>query len=98
MERSEIREIVKETVMELMRSDMLKTNEYQRAGELLGEYFSRPLTERKGTEAERALTRLRGDKYFAILPLYYGQGYTIERLAERFDCETSTISRNKRRL
>ena len=45
-----------------------------------------------------ALEAIEGDPYAKIIPLYFDYDYKIEELAEQFDCEISTISRNKKRL
>lgn len=49
-------------------------------------------------ELRQALKQLEQDKYFNILPLFFGYNYTIESIAESFEVEVSTISRNKKRL
>lgn len=94
MDRNEIKEIVRETVKEMLRNDLVKTNDYQEASAVLAEHYQ--IAKREDVAA--ALQKLGKDPYISILPLYFGKGYTIEELAEKFDCETSTISRNKKRL
>lgn len=47
---------------------------------------------------EDALNKLKKDMYFDIIPLYYCTGNTIENIAEGYDVEVSTITRNKKRL
>ena len=45
-----------------------------------------------------ALSQLKDDRFFAIIPAYYGDGYTLEELAGKLHCDISTIVRNKKRL
>lgn len=47
---------------------------------------------------ENALSQLENDRFFAIIPQYYQQGYTLEELALMQHCDISTITRNKKRL
>lgn len=46
----------------------------------------------------QALSELRSDGYYEILPLYYSEEMTIEALAEKYGVDISTIVRNKKRL
>lgn len=97
MSEDEIRTIVRVTIEELKRSGILKPyNEtaYAEASEMLRAYFSGDSDER----IETALKHLERDPYYKILPLYYDYGYTIEKIAEHFEVEVSTIVRNKKRL
>lgn len=47
---------------------------------------------------EAALQELKDDDYFDIIPLYYYTGNTIEHIADGYDVDISTITRNKKRL
>ena len=47
---------------------------------------------------EDALSQLKSDRFFCIIPEYYGNGYTLEELAAKLHCDISTITRNKKRL
>lgn len=44
------------------------------------------------------LSKIQTDKYYEIITLKYFQNKTLEEIAEYFECETSTITRNKKRL
>lgn len=46
----------------------------------------------------KALDKIKEDKYYKIIDLYYFKGYTIEALAEELDVSTGSISMNKKRL
>lgn len=94
-----IRKIVRETIAELKQTKMLRRADdvaYSEISSKLFEYY------KGGTDDETLIsTILRGlekDEYFSILPMYYQQHITIDRIAELFDCEISTITRNKKRL
>ncbi len=97
-DREFVREIVRQTIIELQRAGLLKDQRdtaYTEANDLLKRYYQ------KGEKDERitaALERIKHDPYFKIIPLNYGYGYTIDEIAQDFGVETSTISRNKKRL
>lgn len=98
MEREEIRQIVRETIDELKRSGILRSyNEmaYAEVTSVLNAYYDDGECDTAVTEA---LRKIEGDTYYKIIPLYFSYGYTIERIAEVFGVEVSTITRNKKRL
>lgn len=78
--------------------NMLKPKDefaYKKMNDALFEYYSgKP----KDSAISEALKRMTGDAYFEILEMYYGQGFTQERIAEKIGCDTSTITKNKKRL
>ena len=89
---------IRETIRQLKADGLLRSvadREYKAAGEALRQYYR---DGEKKEDIRDALEELKRDKYFKILPLYYSYGYTIEEIAETFDVEFSTISRNKKRL
>lgn len=47
---------------------------------------------------DAALEIIKGDPYYEIITMYYFEKKTREDIAEHFDCDPSTISRNKKRL
>ena len=47
---------------------------------------------------DAAVIALKGDPYFEIIRLKYFEGQTREEIAEHFEVDVSTISRNKNRL
>ena len=93
-----VQEIVNETIRQLKRNGLLKSvtdMAYHEATVMLKNYY-------KNYEQDKAITaalkKIESDPYFKIIPLYFSYGYTIEELAEYYDVEISTISRNKKRL
>lgn len=56
------------------------------------------ITERFIKIIDAALDSLSNDPYFEIIRLKYFEGYTREDLADHFNCDVKTISRNKSRL
>lgn len=93
-----IREIVKETISELKRTGLLKNVTdlaYSEVTELLKDYYD---SGERDSVISKALKELDSDTYFKIIPLYFRYNYTIEQIAEVFDVEISTITRNKKRL
>jgi len=47
---------------------------------------------------DRVLETIRDDKYFGIIPMRYWDGITFEDIALNFECDESTVRRNKSRL
>jgi len=93
-----VRRTVKETVMELRKHGLLKRADdvaYSEISNRLYEFYENPDLDRKLGEA---LDKIRGDYYFDIIPQYYRHKVTIDWIAEGYHCETSTITRNKKRL
>lgn len=97
-DRQFVLEIVRMTIAELQRAGMLKETRdsaYAEANDLLKRYFDQG---EKDEAVKAALDKLKGDKYFGILPMFYGYGYTIDEIADGMEVEASTVSRNKKRL
>lgn len=45
-----------------------------------------------------AVSSLKGDPYYDLIPMRYFEGCSQEEIAEHFDCDVRTIRRNKNRL
>ena len=93
-----VKEIVKTTVRELRKNGLLKRGDdvaYSEISERLFEYYQNP---ERDSEMAEALERIKSDYYFEIIPKYYSEKYTIDWIAEEFQCEISTVTRNKKRL
>lgn len=92
-----IREIVRMTIEEFKKSGLLKSNDevaYSEMSVNLRSYYHGEKTH----DITQALKKIESDPYFEIIPLYYQKNNTIERIAEEFGVEVSTITRNKKRL
>lgn len=94
MNKDEVKEVVRETIDELFRQDKIKDNIYAEAMQMIFDYYGGKGTAKTG----EAIKALQGDAYYKIIPRYFRDGCTNEQLAIAFDCEVSTIYRNKRRL
>ena len=97
-DRELIREIVLETIRELKRAGVLKNTTdlaYTEAASMLKSFYRRGEDD---TAIAAAIKKHEKDFYYKIIPLYFRYSYTIEDIAEVFDVEPSTISRNKKRL
>lgn len=98
MREQEVKAIVKETIAELKRSGVLKPfggMAYAEVSRALFNYYE------EGEIDEvmlGALNSLESDPYFNILPMYFDYRYTLEKIAEIFNVEVSTVTRNKKRL
>ena len=91
-------EVIRLTISELQKAGMLKEtkdNAYAEANRLLKRYYDDGEKDRK---IKAALAKVEQDRYFKILPMHYGYGYTIDEIADGMEVEKSTISRNKKRL
>ena len=98
MDKKMVRLIVRETIEELKRTGLLQTVNEMAYGEItniLYDYYKDGMCDH---EISKALKVLDGDPYAKIIPLYFCYGYTIERIAETFDVDVSTVTRNKKRL
>lgn len=98
MNDSEVKAIVRRTVKELMRNGMLKRADdvaYSETSSRLFEYFKAP---ERDQEMGEALEKVKNDFYFEIITAYYRDRRTIDEIAARYDCEISTVSRNKKRM
>lgn len=98
MDEKLIKLIVKETIEELKRSGILKsfdTLAYAEISDVLKVYYDDGETD---SEITAALKDIETDQYYKIIPLYFRYNYTIEKIAEVFEVEISTITRNKKRL
>ena len=97
-----IRQTVRETVLELKKAGLLRESDnhlYKATTQKLAAYFGDIRCQRTGDPAVRdALRGIAMDDYKGIIKLYYADHKTIEQIAEIFDCDPRTITRNKKRL
>ena len=97
-DRQLVIEVIRMTIAELQRAGMLvdgKDSAYSDINDRLKRFYDKGEKDAGIAEAIKALD---GDPYAKIIPMYYGYGYTIDEIADAFSVETSTISRNKKRL
>lgn len=93
-----VREIVAATVEELRRCGALRPFAdlaYTEILSVLAAYYGGGETDGEITEA---LKSIENDAYYKIIPLNFRYGYSLERIAELFGVDVSTIKRNKKRL
>lgn len=99
LDEAEVKRIVKITVSELIRHNLLRDSDqyaYQEVSDRLQRFFS-PSAEHDG-ELILAIESLKGDRYKHILWMFYRDGYTVEDIAERLGVDVRTVTRNKKRL
>ena len=97
MTDEDAKKIANEVVLALEKRGVVRDESdviYSRMGQTLKGYYSA----KSDTEITDVLEKLKSEKYFEILPLYYGEGATIEELADKFSVDVSTIKRQKKRL
>lgn len=89
---------IRKTVNELKKQGLI--NEDHKAG--YAEVITRLKVYYKNNKQDEALTdalsKLQDDPYIDIIPLYYFSMYTLEQIASVYNCDLSTITRNKKRL
>lgn len=56
------------------------------------------VTERFISVIDNALCKIQDDDYFPIIRMKYFENFTREEIAEKLNCDVSTITRNKNRL
>lgn len=98
LNEKEIKIIVKATINELRKIGYLKRSDdiaYSEISARLFDYFKQPDSD---PDIGVALESIKGDHYFRIITMYYRDRVTIDWIAEEFNCEISTITRNKKRL
>lgn len=98
MDREQIIEIVKLTVKELKREELLRDAEgvaYKEISERLRMLYEEGHSD---PELRYALKEIQGDRYFDTVFLYYAKGFTVEAIAELLDVDVRTVTRNKKRL
>lgn len=101
MNTEDVKNIVRLTVKELLNNNCLivPNADYRtilRAVEL--NLFSLFNSQGDNTAIISALNKLAGDPYINIIFLQYKDNITLERIAEYFNKDVSTIKRNKKRL
>lgn len=99
MDETEVKKIVRQTIKELMKQELLKDAigiAYKEISDRLQRFYAPYAVEDK--ELSEAIDQLKGDKYRHILWMFYRDGYTVEEIAEKLDVDVRTISRNKKRL
>jgi hypothetical protein len=99
MTKEQIQNIVSETVKELIRLGVIgqydRSDAYTEIVGRLREYYKNDETD---SEMRPVVLALEDDRYYRILQLAFDYGKTNEQIAEYFDCDMSTIVRNKKRL
>lgn len=99
-----VRMTVRETVAELRKQGLLQSQgdiSYKTITEKLNAYyapFSTAISDEDRQRIDDALYAVGVDEYFEVIPLYFRDHWTIEKIAEELDREPSTITRNKKRL
>lgn len=103
MKKEDARQIAREVVSELRQQGLLRGDddaEYSRTGDLLRRYFADKELPEDVPRAKigEAIRSVRADAYYELLVMYYGDGVTLEQIAEYYERDVTTVSRNKRRL
>lgn len=98
MTENELKKIMRDFVVELKRGHMLRNESdaiYNDVSERLYKYYR---DGERDQNIKNILKDMDGDIYINIIPLYYKNTYTIEKIAEMLDVDVSTVVRNKKRI
>lgn len=106
-----IDEVTTQTVIKLKKSNMMKDDKrpaFKKTEEVLKNYnkykaaidneSERSKTKKLIAIIDRALKTIENDPYYEIIERFYFNNETRESIAEYYDVDVKTISRNKRRL
>lgn len=97
MKASEIREIVRMTIEELITISPISFN-YQLIKDIVERELKEFFNGGKNHYVGKILNNLYDDDYIDIIFLSYRDGKTLEWIAEYYDKDVSTISRQRKRL
>lgn len=89
---------VKTTIKEYKKNGILKESDsaiYADASEIIASYYQNGKTDAAITYA---IQGQRFDLYFRIIPMYFEEKRTVEKIAEALGVDVSTVVRNKKRL
>lgn len=92
----EVKQVVNETINQLLNGNMIKYSDlviYERISDMLREHYKV-----HNDDIARALEQLRDHPYYNILELYYKDNLTLEQVAEKCNCDLTTVHRNKKSL
>lgn len=98
LDETEVKRIVALTIYELQQRNILQGFEiaaYKEISNRLHSFFNLDVPD---DDLQSALDKLKRDKYFHVLWMFYRDGYTVEEIAERLNVDVRTVSRNKKRL
>lgn len=93
-----IEQTVIKTVERLKALGVIKTNDdmiVEESSQILKDFYKKGS---KDASVNYAIQTVRFDPYFRIILLYYQDGKTLSEIAEALGVDTSTVSRNKKRL
>lgn len=109
--RQVIQDVVNETIVKLKKSGMMKENKksaFKKTEELLRNYPKLKVAAETNDRTEQtkklieiidvALKSIENDPYYEIIELIFWEHITREHIAEMFDVEVKTVTRNKNRL
>lgn len=98
---SAVKLTVHETVAELRKSGLLSTPDkmaYKVAAQKIQSHFDAISAGGQGDKQIAEAIKEIKDEYQGILKYYFSDHMTIEKIAEIYDCDPCTITRNKKRL
>lgn len=100
------RKAAEETIEKLMEKNMIKLSSrtaYEKTFRLLQRYNQLSLSDSPDTlkqvaQIDTALDQIKGDPYYAIIPMFFFENVKLENIAEHFDVSIKTIRRSRKTL
>lgn len=102
-----INEVTNQTVIKLKKSGLMKDNSksaFKKTEEVLKNYnqYKTAADSEKAIKfiniIDKALSTIENDEYYEVITQFYFEGKTRENIAEYFECDVKTVTRNKSRL
>lgn len=101
-----INEVTNQTVIKLKRSGLMKDNSksaFKKTEEVLKNYEQYKAADSDKVNkfiniVDEALKTIEDDEYYEVITQFYFENKTREKIAEYFDCDVKTVTRNKSRL
>lgn len=93
-----IKQTVEETITECKKKGLLKFDEYAAYKEVSSRLKKFYKTNQKDKALKSALKSIQLDPYYKMILMHYRDGDTLEYIAEKMECDYTTIMRNKKRL
>lgn len=97
-QKNDVRDIVRITIHELKKSHMLRNESEAIHNDVSNKLYKYYRDGETNETIKSILKDIDDDIYINIIPLYYKNTYTIEKIAEMLNVDVSTVVRNKKRI
>lgn len=97
MTDADIKRVVNATIDSMLKKNMIRYNDnmiLSAAGNILTRYYD----DGDDLDIKNTLDKLKNYTYYDVLEMYYRDHLTLEKIAEKYNVDVSTIRRNKKKL